>query len=87
MFQYPRISEYIKRNSKKEEPIIPNDILFDLARTLELVANECNCNDGKAESVGLDWSYVHKLNKRTQYWLNKEQKNGKLRSSCNNKSD
>ena len=65
-----------KQSYKREKPRIPNDILFDLARTLELIANECNCNDGKAESVGLDWSYVHKLNKRTQYWLDKNLYNG-----------
>ena len=56
-------------SSSREE--IPNDIIFDLARTVELVANRCNCNDGNAETVGLDWQYLHKLNKRTQYWLDK----------------
>ena len=50
---------------------IPNDIVFDLARTVELIANRCNCNDGNAESVGLDWQYLHKLNRKTQYWLDK----------------
>jgi len=50
---------------------VPNDIILDLAKTVELVANRCNCNDGNAESVGLDWQYIHKLNRRTQYWLDK----------------
>jgi hypothetical protein len=50
---------------------IPNDIILDLAKTLELVADRCNCNDGNAESVGLDWRYLHKLHRRTQYWLDK----------------
>ena len=50
---------------------IPNDIILDLAKTLELVADRCNCNDGNAESVGLDWWYLHKLHRRTQHWLDK----------------
>tara|TARA_R110002051_G_C8746841_1_gene499776 strand:+ start:18 stop:230 length:213 start_codon:yes stop_codon:yes gene_type:complete len=57
--------------STKKDISMPDDIVLDLARSLELVANKCNCNDGNAELVGLDWQYLHKLNKRTQHWLNK----------------
>jgi len=52
---------------------INDDLIEDLARTLELVTNKCNCNDGLAEKVGLDWWYIHKLNRRVQKSLyNKE---------------
>jgi hypothetical protein len=50
---------------------MPDDIILDLAKTLELVATHCNCNDGTAETVGLNWSYLHKLDNRTQHWLGK----------------
>ena len=52
-----------------EKITMPEDIILDLAKTLQLIANHCNCNDGNAESVGLDWNYLHKLNSRTQHWL------------------
>jgi hypothetical protein len=65
--------------STKKDISMPDDIVLDLARSLELVANRCNCNDGNAELVGLDWQYLHKLNKRTQHWLNKIYNTGKER--------
>ena len=65
---------------------IPNDILFDLARTIELVANRCNCNDGNAESVGLDWNYLHKLNKRTQHCGPKKQTQKRVQNLPKNHS-
>ena len=64
---------YIKENkmNKIKEETMPDDIILDLARTVEILADSHNCNDGSLKLRGLDWAYLHKLNRRSKYWLNK----------------
>ena len=57
--------------SKSKQETIPDDIIFDLARTVELLADKNNCDDGNLKEIGLDWYYLHKLNRRAKHWLNK----------------
>jgi len=58
-------------NIIKKEETMPDDIILDLARTVEILADSHNCNDGSLKLRGLDWAYLHKLNRRSKYWLNK----------------
>jgi len=50
---------------------MPDDIILDLVRTVELLADSHNCDDGSLKLRGLDWAYLHKLNRRAKHWLNK----------------
>jgi len=57
----------MKIKDKKDQ-----DIILDLARTVELLADRNNCDDGSLEEMGLDWWALHKLNTRAQRWLKSE---------------
>ena len=63
-----------KENKMKEikEETMPDDIILDLARTVEILADSHNCDDGSLKLRGLDWAYLHKLNTRAQRWLKSE---------------
>jgi|TARA_Y100001951_G_scaffold70585_1_gene57389 hypothetical protein len=61
----------MKTKDKKDQ-----DIVLDLARTVELLADHNNCDDGSLKEMGLDWAYLHKLNTRAQRWLKSEVNNG-----------
>jgi len=57
--------------NKIKEETMPDDIILDLARTVEILADSHNCDDGSLKLRGLDWAYLHKLNRRSKHWLNK----------------
>ena len=41
--------------NKIKEETMPDDIILDLARTVELLADRNNCDDGSLKEMGLDW--------------------------------
>lgn len=51
---------------------MPNDLIIDMAITLNLFCEMYNCNDEILEQNGIDWWYMHKLNRRVQFRLNKK---------------
>ena len=48
---------------------IPLDLFIDLAITTDLFAQMFNCNEETLEANGIDWAYLHKLNRRAQYFI------------------
>jgi hypothetical protein len=46
---------------------VPADLFIDLAITLDKLKDKFNCNDGQLDECDLDWSYFHKLARRSKY--------------------
>lgn len=46
---------------------VPVDLFIDLAITLDKLKDMFNCNDGQLDQYDLDWSYFHKLARRSKY--------------------
>ena len=51
---------------------IPQELVVDMAITLNLFCDMYNCNDEVLAKHGIDWWYMHKLNRRVQALLNKK---------------
>ena len=46
-------------------------VFVDMAITIELFCNMYNCNDELLELNGIDWWYLHKINRRAKFILTK----------------
>lgn len=46
---------------------IPLDLCVDMATILQQFCDMYNCNDEILETHGIDWAYMHKLNRRVQF--------------------
>lgn len=53
------------------EEIIPQNLAVDLAIMINQFAEMYNCNNEILEQYDIDWWYLHKLNRRCQFHLNK----------------
>jgi predicted transcriptional regulator len=48
---------------------VPLDLVVDMSILLNQFCDMFNCNDESLERNGIDWAYMHKLNRRVQFRL------------------
>lgn len=57
----------------KKSPV-PLDLFIDMALTISMFSDMFNTYDERLKDYGLDWAYLHKLNRRGKHVVAKLQK-------------
>jgi len=63
-----KLKEEIKELQDKQLPI---DLFVDMTITIDKLKDKFNCNDGQLDDFDLDWSYYHKLARRSKFHCEK----------------
>lgn len=60
--------DYSKCKEFNSEVNPPLDLFVDMTITLDKLKDKFNCNDGQLDDCELDWSYFHKLARRSKFF-------------------